>query len=181
LMVGVSMLEVSVEWVNEVLLVCGVNRIEESSKSFTRYSSKSFFMARSESDGLGRGRREANIPETKFNEADESLTVVDPETEPSIMGELAVCAVMLLNRGEGETVELETRLGFEKSDGDSLESELSGEGCGLLSLNNNPLLLLSSNFPPSAVGTGRRRLGSFTAMMLMSLGGVCAGMGTPNS
>ena len=53
---------------------------------------------------------------------------------------------------------------------------------GLLSSNNNPLLLLQrSYFTPSVNGTGRCSLRSFTAMLLMSVSGVCvAGLGIPN-
>ena len=56
-MEGVSRPDVSVECVKDVSLVYGVKRKElsSSSKSSTRHSSKSFFIARSESDVLGRG------------------------------------------------------------------------------------------------------------------------------
>ena len=53
-MEGVSRPEVREECVNVVSLVCGVKRKEgSSSKSVTMHSSKSFFMARSESGRLG--------------------------------------------------------------------------------------------------------------------------------
>ena len=87
------------------------------------------------------------------------------------------CSV-LLNKGEAETVVLETKFGFVKSVGDSEESEVDVGKGGLLSLNNNPLLLLRSYFAPSAVGTGSCRLGSFAAMMSMWVGS--HGMGPPN-
>ena len=61
---------------------------------------------------------------------------------------------MLPNKGEGETVVFETRLGVLKTVGDSdEESDVNGEADGLLSLNNNLLLLLY--FAPSVFGTGR--------------------------
>ena len=83
---------------------------------------------------------------------------------------------MLPNKGEGETVVFETRLGVLKTVGDSdEESDVNGEADGLLSLNNNPLLLLyRPNFAPSALGTGRCSVWSFTTVTLVS-------MGTPNS
>lgn len=89
----------------------------------------------------------------------------DSEKETSSIGE--VCVIVVPKRGVEGTVLLETSVGFVKSVGDSLwESGVFSRG-ELLSLNNNPLLLLRSNFAPSADGTGRCRAGSFTAMLLM--------------
>lgn len=116
------------------------------------------------------------VPETKFNEADGSLN------RESIIGVLLCVVVLLLpNKGEEETVVLETRFGVLKSVGDSVESKVVDVAGELLSLNNNPvLLLLGTNFAPSAFGTGRCRLRSFAAMMSMGLGCVASrGMGPP--
>jgi len=108
---GVSRPDVIVECVNEVSLVYGVKRyaLSSSSKSLTRHSSKSFFIAASES-------------ERADNEADGSLGV-NSETM-SIMG-VFVC---ILPNGEEETGKLETKFGFEKSVGDSAESAAKSAG-----------------------------------------------------
>src|ERR1700737_3565576 len=115
--------------------------MSSSEASSTRYSLKSF-AATAESTGsewLGK----VNVPDAYANEVG-SLTV-DPETEPSIVGEFE-CEV-LPNRGE-ETGKLETEFVFVKSVGDSVESD-ANSGDGLLSGNNNPL----SIFALSDLGT----------------------------
>jgi len=62
--------------------------------------------------------------------------------------------------------------------GDSKESKLGEAEAGLLSLNNNPPLLLRPNFALSVLlGTGRLSAGSFTAMP--SVGVCCGPMGPP--
>lgn len=116
------------------------------------------------------------IPETMSNEVDGSLN------GESIIGVLICVVVLLPNKGEGGTVVLETRFGVLKSVADSVESKVVDGAGELLPLDNNPLLLLlGTNFAPSAFGTGRCRLRSFAAMMSMGLGCVVScGMGPPN-
>lgn len=95
-----------------------------------------------------------------------------------------VCVKVSPNRGDvEETVVSLTGNGILNSEGDPVEeSDVRGEESGLLSLNNNPLLLLRTNFALSLSGSGRRSAGSFTAMVLMSVGIVeMSSMGTPNS
>jgi len=91
-----------------------------------------------------------------------------------------VCGIDSPNRGEEETVVLLTGNGILNSEGDSVgEPDVKGEASELLSLNNNPLLPLRTNFALSSV-MGRCSAGSFTAMVLMSVR-IVSWMGTPNA
>lgn len=98
------------------------------------------------------------------------------------MGEVCVAGVITaLLLPKAETGKLETKLGFVKNVGDSVVESAVEKSVGEeLSLNNRVLMLLS-NFAPSALGTGRCSLGSFAAMMSMGPGVVLFGMGPPNA